>query len=166
MMSICKWAIIYGKCQASVSPIWNTHQSSRPVRSVHRIQPHKLQLFQFFIFFFCPTWSESFASLGSFWIRGLRIQTFMPLDDFQPARVKTCSTAAWGPSAKIGLWCQVSTWNTMNSIHTINLYESDGNGVSNISQKYTWLLHDLFHFRASTSSDLWLKKPWLNKKPA
>ena len=25
-----------------------------------------------------------------------RIQTFMPLDDFQPARVKTCSTAAWG----------------------------------------------------------------------
>ena len=26
----------------------------------------------------------------------LRIQTFMPLDDFQPARVKTCSTAAWG----------------------------------------------------------------------
>eukprot|EP00434_Breviolum_minutum_P003998 symbB.v1.2.003518.t1/scaffold201.1/size272743/10 len=25
-----------------------------------------------------------------------KIQTFMPLDDFQPARVKTCSTAAWG----------------------------------------------------------------------
>eukprot|EP00435_Cladocopium_sp_Y103_P021055 s1702_g5.t1 len=42
--------------------------------------------------------SDFLRSLQSFdkdWMTRM-IQTFMPLDDFQPARVKTCSTAAWG----------------------------------------------------------------------